>query len=577
MFKSKSIQHRYLIVFFLFLIAFYGFNIQQTYGFFLFPDEFGYWAYAAEALGYDWSDIVSLGSYYSYGYSLILFPILKVCNDGVMAYRMAVTVNFVLLGIDAVLLYKIAGKMFLSESENSVPFLIGIALFYPPTLFYAKTSMVETVLMSMFLLILYFLYCYLEKNRLPMLLFLLIATVYIHFLHMRAIGVAIAVILTLIPYFVKQSKKAKHFLIAIGICVILSVLGFLVKNWLQDLIYSTTDSNTLHVNDYAGQFDKIRYIFSKDGVLDLICGLAGKVLYLGLASFGLLYFGVAKCLKEIKAYFSQKNEPEYSRLIYLFLLLSLIGEIGINVIYNIHPIRVDSVVYGRYDEFVLPVFMMLGTVELMKCKRILPAMLCMIPAHALMTWLTIYEIDRYQITNIHGYVMVGISYLHNLLPYTTKNFFWSACLFGFVLMAIITGILWIAKKKNMPFLIAGIILIEFLLFARATQIYMEDSTLGAYRDTVMTEKIQELLEREEDRRVIYLQENDATFISSIQFLLMEEKVRLVRAKENMQEYTAEEIDDNDLILINYYSDYGEKLETLYRNDMVEGRFRLFYN
>ena len=35
----------------------------------LFPDEFGYWAPAAEMLGWDWSESVSLGSYYSFGYS----------------------------------------------------------------------------------------------------------------------------------------------------------------------------------------------------------------------------------------------------------------------------------------------------------------------------------------------------------------------------------------------------------------------------------------------------------------------------------------------------------------------------
>ena len=151
MFKSKCIQCRYLIAFFLFLIAFYGYNIQRIYGFIFFPDEFGYWSYAAKALGYDWSDIVSLGSYYSYGYSLILFPILKICNDGVTAYRAAVTVNFALLGVDALILNKLLSKIIQNDSnlaevihKESVPLLVGIAVFYPPNLFYAKTSMVET-------------------------------------------------------------------------------------------------------------------------------------------------------------------------------------------------------------------------------------------------------------------------------------------------------------------------------------------------------------------------------------------------------------------------------------------------
>ena len=577
MFKSKCIQHRYLIAFFLFLFAFYGYNIQRVYGFIFFPDEFGYWSYAAKALGYDWSAIVSLGSYYSYGYSLILFPILKIFKSGVMAYRVAITVNFVLLGVDALVLNRILGKLAGTNAKwkDCIPFFTGIALFYPPVLFYAKTSMVETVLMSMFLLIMFFLYHYLENNRLSTLAVLLIITVYIHFLHMRAVGIAIAVLLTIVVYFIRNSKKAKHVILALLIGTVLVLIGFGMKTWLQTMMYGGAAAETIHINDYAGQLVKIRHIFSKEGMTDFICGLCGKILYLGLASFGLVYFGIIKCLREIKIYFRDKKET--TKLIYLFFLLSLVGEILINAIYNIYPTRVDSVVYGRYDEFVLPVFMALGVMEVLDCKRIWTKMLCIIPSHALMTYLAIYEIEKYQLTDIHGYFMVGISYLHYLVEYTTKNFFWSTYLFGTLLMFAVLVILRIVEKKKMPFFMVGIILIEFLFFARASQIYLDTSSLGAYRDSIMAEKIEELMQREDDRRIIYLRENDDCVISSIQFLLPDEKIEIVPAKENVEDYTTDEIDANDILLIGYESTYGEKLEGLYRNSMLEGRFRIYYN
>ena len=63
----------------------------------LIPDEFGYWTYAATLSGCDWSDIVSLGSYYSFGYTLILYPIFQIFQDSIVAYRAAVTVNFLLM------------------------------------------------------------------------------------------------------------------------------------------------------------------------------------------------------------------------------------------------------------------------------------------------------------------------------------------------------------------------------------------------------------------------------------------------------------------------------------------------
>ena len=106
--KEWSIRHKYAIIFVLFLVCFFGYSISRVYGFIFFPDEFGYWAYAAKAAGYDWSEMVSLGSYYSYGYSLILFPIFKLCKDSVMAYRVAVTLNFILLGATFFMLLSIA-------------------------------------------------------------------------------------------------------------------------------------------------------------------------------------------------------------------------------------------------------------------------------------------------------------------------------------------------------------------------------------------------------------------------------------------------------------------------------------
>ena len=76
MLKKWGIQNKHTVIFIAFLVCFYGYCISRAYGFIFFPDEFGYWAHAAKAAGYDWSEMVSLGSYYSYGYSLILFPIL---------------------------------------------------------------------------------------------------------------------------------------------------------------------------------------------------------------------------------------------------------------------------------------------------------------------------------------------------------------------------------------------------------------------------------------------------------------------------------------------------------------------
>ena len=72
------------------------YGIMGVFGFSAFPDEFGYWTPAAAMLGYDWSSITSLGSYYSYGYSAVLVFVLAIFKDPIVTYRAAVIVNLIL-------------------------------------------------------------------------------------------------------------------------------------------------------------------------------------------------------------------------------------------------------------------------------------------------------------------------------------------------------------------------------------------------------------------------------------------------------------------------------------------------
>ena len=97
--RAWCIQRRYDILFVLLMSCIVCHGISKSYGFYFPADEFCYWSYAAGLAGYDWSDIASLGSYYSYGYSLILLPVFLIFKDGVIAYRAAMVVNIALLAV----------------------------------------------------------------------------------------------------------------------------------------------------------------------------------------------------------------------------------------------------------------------------------------------------------------------------------------------------------------------------------------------------------------------------------------------------------------------------------------------
>ena len=118
-------------------------GLFSIYGFSAFPDEFGYWAPAAAFLGYDWSNITALGSYYSYGYSLILFPILFFFHDSVIAYRVAIVVNMLLQCISIPMMHKILTFLFPSIKKETRQIVAAVSVLYPAWVYYTQMTMVE--------------------------------------------------------------------------------------------------------------------------------------------------------------------------------------------------------------------------------------------------------------------------------------------------------------------------------------------------------------------------------------------------------------------------------------------------
>ena len=142
----------YLLFILLIIFGVYQFGIGKICGFTMVPDEFGYWASAAKNVGYDWSEVASLGSYYSFGYSFLLTPILWLFRDGVMAYRAAVTVNMILMCVGMFLICGITRRLFPETDQTKRIFVGGIAVFYPVWIFNMQMTMAEALIMFLFVL-----------------------------------------------------------------------------------------------------------------------------------------------------------------------------------------------------------------------------------------------------------------------------------------------------------------------------------------------------------------------------------------------------------------------------------------
>lgn len=546
-------------------------GISKSYGFYFPADEFGYWSYAAGLAGYDWSDIASLGSYYSYGYSLILLPVFLIFKDGVIAYRAAMVVNIALLAV-----------CFFIRQKMGRTFYAAAVVFYPTWLFYAGTTFAEILLVTLYLTTCMLLLKYLQTDNKRYMALMLAAMFYMYLVHLRAIGVLVSGTAVLLLYNIRKysirkyimrngGRKVRSVLVpAAAAAVILAVgllMGLFIKNYWTGMVYGDTADTLKNANDYAGQFEKIAYIFSIEGLKNLIISVSGKILYLGLASYGIAYFGIIYAVRRVR---EKKYFP-------LFVLLTTVEALMICAIYTIRPGRVDTLTYGRYHEYVMPVLLMMGIKELgskaVSAKRTMCRIAVMLELEAVMTWLVTASLNENGQTSFFGNTICGISWLYNPQDFEPVSYYWKVYLTGAVLtVAVCMGIWWTGRRRGREILLMLLVTMQIVIGIRLSSMYIDDSRLGCFRDTLLREVIYEL-NPEGSREVYYSTEGNAFGnIGILQFMMRDTPIHIVKT-----DYDLDSQNEEDLLLIDFRSDQGEALAEKYDSHLTSGHFALYYN
>lgn len=572
--KVAFMKKKYCIFSVLLLFVVYMYNIGRVYSFEIVPDEFGYWSYAASLAGYDWFDVTTLGSYYSFGYTLLLYPILCLFEDSVVAYRAAVTVNYLLIIIAFFLLRKLLKSIMSVEREKSnydfvePDILAAIAVFYSSWLYYARTTLTEILVMFLYIVVCLLMYQYLRKKS-PLVFFSLIITlVYLYTVHMRTVGILIAAVMVLFVKLIsdvvalKKQRDRKGSLIVAVLIVVGGIVLFAIadecKQLLIEFVYEDSVGTGASANDYSGQIHKIKSLLSPEGIKKFFISFVGKLAYLGMASFGLFYFGIAFCVRKLK------NEKQ---LFYLFVLLATVGEICITAIYTINMERIDNLTYGRYNEQILPVLMMLGCVEILHRKKVIKEMIFIAVAHGAAIGLLIYTILKYKLTGIHAFMILGMSYLYKENDFEPIRFHATAYIFSLILTGMVLLFLKLAKRKQTGIFLMMIVAVEVLLGMSLINNMAEATQMANYRDNLIIDAAREKLP--EYARLVYLQEDGYLSVENLRFRMREEPIVL--------ETELDEVEAGDLVITDYRYSRIEELKETFENWRVMGHLGIFYN
>ena len=561
---SKHKEAFQILLIMLIMILVLGYGLGRIYGFVLFPDEFGYWAHAAGILGYDWSSITSLGSYYSFGYSVILIPIMALFNNAVIAYRAAVVVNAALLFFTFLLLIRIAEFIGL---RRNVPLICAAVVFYPSYLVYMQMTMVEIPLMFAYTLAVYLFIRVIHRPKICNFVVLSIILVWMYSLHMRSIGVIVALILTLLFLSIIDSKYRKYSIFLVVLVFLGFVIMTMVKNYQISNLWTDTDRNFISENDYSGQIDKIGSLLTAKGIKNFLIGCIGKIFYLCIATVGTFYFAVIRLVGNVRSLKSNRDAGIFS----LFILMSTAVEFQITALFLCDSSRVDKIIYGRYIEFILPPLIIIGAKEMAECRNILLKYLLMCVGLIISVPLMIWEIVTEKTTSVNYYFIIGTSLLNGIINTDTKGYFIVALVTGVSLSGILIVLSRRYKVNIDNYQIIILIMGINLLFG----IHMCEELV--YKNNVLSRgnvEIGNIISEhlDENRRVVLIKDGGRPFIDSIQFQLRNTNI-IVMTEEN----SATDLLPNDIVILDEESAFMDTIAAKYNIVRSQGDFYLYIN
>lgn len=366
--KNRIILGMFFLGTFLFRI----FYITKVQGPFIYTDELGYWGHAANMTGNTWAGVMRDMPWYAFGYSLLLAPLFWISADIAVMYKIAVIFNAVLGLLSFWLAFKVVQK---AAPGISGILPAGAAAFtansYCACIFQSYIAWSETLLTFLVWLILYEIISMEEKPGYLKGILLGATTGYAYMVHNRMLAIVAALLLTVVLLLGCKKIKVWHFLSVVAALAVVFFLSSAGKNYFNDILVNSSVlrdagvSVTLgEANTLSMQIEKMKEIFSAAGLKKVFLNIAGQLWQILSASYLLAGLGIAFCIeKGIKALKEKKNIS-----FCFFPFLALAATIAMTSLFFINSditpgsaaVRIDTLFYGRYNDVLLGVFLMMA-------------------------------------------------------------------------------------------------------------------------------------------------------------------------------------------------------------------------
>lgn len=525
--KEKNIYLGLKIISCILIVVVAGWHISKLSSIHVLYDEFGYSATAAYYSGYDWSSVANHSAYYGYGYGMILSILMRLSEGNMtLYYQLGVALNILMLIGSFLISCNVGRHLFPDVSKYIIVFFACLTTFYSNTMCQTNILWTETILYFLFWLSLWFMLRVLERQSIIDMLGLSVTAAYMYMVHQRAIVIIIAVLMVMAVRSVISRDKKTGIIILLFLILLIGADALLKANIKQEMWGNSLSD----ANDYSGQFTKIIDIFTTwKGLRLFIIGVLGKVYYVLTAS--ILFVGVyASALIEKIA----KKDSAHA-YVHIYLGLCLVGAIGVSAIFMLYGDRQDTLIYGRYTEYVIGPIIMLGMLYLWRqrySKTAFRAILLLTAGTAVIVYI---KLQRTGWTIYNMVCAIGLSQIFGGgQPAGNKPLIGAALS---ILMCII--VVWLVKKRQKDFYALTIIGLLTLSFWGYTNYKVMDVIARTSESNTFYEKVaEELREYSQDgeKPIYYLTQAadfESRYIEIVQYYLCDIPIIYIKDEDKM--------------------------------------------
>lgn len=324
----------------------------------LFADELGYLGHARYIAGTGRMPDMGTTTYYHFGYSLFLIPAFRLFPDPEHTYRAVVVTNAFLISLLYFAIYFLLRTGF-DTRRFAASCIALVTCLYPAFLLQSNLAWSENAFIPAYGGAVAALYGYLKRQSYVTALVFALLAGFLYTIHPRGIVVIAVSALLLIVLALRGSVRRGPAATAL-ICLITILLGTdMVNDHLRSIGWMAR-RGPVSLSGF------LQRAMSAEGALGFVLAISGQLLYLSQATAGLFLVGLWYACVSVWTGFrdSEQRARRWQSWAVLFAVLSSLALVfASGVAMARGGTRADHLVYGRYNEPILGIYLALALVS----------------------------------------------------------------------------------------------------------------------------------------------------------------------------------------------------------------------